>query len=337
MRMTTGLPAAAILAACMLSAAGAQTPPSPTPPPETPAAGAAATQAPAPVATPASAAGAAAAPAPPPEGAAPLPAVAPSAVLRIVDAPEITVAKLPADNPYAVAVGAPAALPAKLPFADAVVSTGFFVSIHVDQTGKALMVRRDRDPIPSLAGETLKSISRWTLSPARRGGQPVETWGAFRLDLSVQIRSPKILQMSLTPVTAAMPIPAPMVWLSDTEWLDSRHPANPTDGTVPIVEVDTAPIPSKTPWSADSFKGPFTVKFWVKVDKSGKIARAIPLEVGDPVLLGYFRKAMNAWIVKPAQAGGAPVDSWNELTLSGQISYSDDIKQIAALRRPIGP
>ena len=37
---------------------------------------------------------------------------------------------------------------------------------------------------------------------------------------------------------------------------------------------------------------------------------------------------MNAWVLRPAQAGGAPVDSWNELTLAGQISYSVDVKQI---------
>jgi hypothetical protein len=45
---------------------------------------------------------------------------------------------------------------------------------------------------------------------------------------------------------------------------------------------------------------------------------------------------MNAWVIRPAQSGGAPVDSWNELTLGGQVSYSDDIKQIVALKKPIG-
>jgi hypothetical protein len=306
--------AAALLAGWIPAPARAQAPP-PAPTPE-----------------PANQADAAAAP----PAAAPVPATAP-AVMRIVEPPAIGIAKLPAENPYGAAVDVPAALPPKLPFSNAAVSAGFFVSIHVDPTGKTLMARRERDPIPSLAGETLKSFQRWTFAPARRSGQAVETWGAYRLDLYVEINSPKVLQQTLSPVTAATPVPAPFQWPIDTDWLDSRRPAAPTDGSVSILEIDTAPIPQKTPWSADSFKGPFSVRFWVKVDKSGRIEKAIPIDVSDPVLLPYFRRAMGGWTLRPAQAGGAPVESWNELSLGGQISFDDEIKQIAALRRAIGP
>jgi len=79
--------------------------------------------------------------------------------------------------------------------------------------------------------------------------------------------------------------------------------------------VDTAPIPQKTPWSADSYKGPFSVKFWVHVDKSGHVDRSVVLEASDPVLIPYFRRAMSAMILRPAQANGAPVESWNEFSL----------------------
>ena len=247
----------------------------------------------------------------------------------------VSIAKLPDTNPFGTTPEVPAALPPKLTFTDAVMSTGLYVSIHVDPTGKVLTARRERDPIPSLAGETLKSLSRWTVTPARRSGQPVATWGAFRLELAVEIDAPRITQMPLTPVTPTTAIPAPFAWPDDAEWLESRRPPNPTDGSVPIVDVDTAPIPQKTPWSADSYKGPFSVRFWVKVNKTGKIERAIPLEVSDPVLLPYFRRAMSTWVLRPAQTGGAPVDSWNELTLGGQVSYSVDVKQIVALRRPL--
>jgi hypothetical protein len=267
----------------------------------------------------------------------PLPTpIAPTA-LKIRDLPSITVEKLPADNPFGKAAEIPAALPPKLVFTDATMPAGFFVSVRVDPNGKAQSARRDHDPIPSLAAESLKSMSRWTFSPARRGGQPVDTWGAYRVDLEVEIRSPKIVQMAFTPVTPTTPLPKPFEWKSDAEWLESRHAPASDDGSVPLDQVDTAPIPQKTPWSADSFKGPFSVKYWVKVDKTGRIDRAIPLEVTDPVLLPYFRRAMAAWVIRPAQSGGQPVDSWNELTLGGQISYSDDIKQIAALRKNIGP
>jgi hypothetical protein len=341
--------AAALLAASIGRTALAQDPgPAPTPQP----AGApgsapapAAAPAPPPVPTPAAApspGGASAAAEPPAAVAAtpapvvsPAPAAAPAA--RIVDAPSVWIAKIPTENPYGRALDAPASLPPKLPFADAKLSAGFFVSVRVDATGKPVAVRRDRDPIPSLAAETMKSIQRWTITPARRGGQPVETWGAYRLDLAVEIDAPKITQAAMMPLTPSTPLPAPFPWPAESDWLDARKPPAPTDGTVSILEVDAAPIPQKAPWSADSFKGPFTAKYWVDVDKTGRITKAIPIEISDPVLLGYFRRAMGAWILKPAQSKGAPVESWNELVIAGQISFDDEIKQISALRRAIGP
>ncbi len=255
--------------------------------------------------------------------------------MRIVEPPTISIAKLPAENPYGSTAEVPAVLPAKLALADSTVSVGFFVSIHVDPTGKMLIAKRERDPIPSLAAETLKSFSRWTLSPGRKNGQPVDTWGTYRLELSVEIDSPKIAQTLFLPVTTTTPIPEPFLWPPDAEWLESRHPEPLTDGSVSILEVDTAPIPQKTPWSADSFKGPFTVKFWVKVGKNGRIEKSIPIQVSEPVLIPYFRNAMGAWVLRPAQSKGAPVDSWNELLLSGQVTFDDEIKKVVALRRAL--
>ena len=320
------LPAAALLAGSIGSTAAGQTPPAETTP--VPVA--------APVVTPA------ATPTSPSPAAVPSPtpvtlpvAPTPSMAMRITDPPVVAIARLPSENPFGSTAQVPAAIPAKLVFADSTMSSTFFVSVHVDPAGRALSVRRERDPIPSLSAEALKSLSRWTFSPARRNGQPVDTWGAFRLDLGLEVRSPKVQQIAFTPVTPSSPIPVPLAWPSDAEWLESRKPAPVTDQTVPIEEVDTAPLPQKTPWSADSYKGPFSVKFWVHVDKSGRIDRAIALESSDPVLIPYFRKSMSSWVVRPAQTDGMPIESWNELTLSGQISFSVDIKQIAALRRPL--
>ncbi len=315
---------AAVLAASIGRAAHVQQP-APTPPPaDSPGS--------APPPAPAPAPAQSAAPAP---GLPPLPAASPAA--RIIDPGTVSIAKLPSENPYGSAADAPATLPAKLLFTDAAMTAGFFVSVRVDASGKPLAVRRDRDPIPSLAAETMKSIQRWTISPARRSGKPVETWGAYRLELALEIDAPRGTQTMLVPVTAATPLPAPFSWPPEAEWLESRRPAPPSDGTVSILEVDTAPTPQKTPWSGDSFKGPFSAKYWIKVDKTGRIERAIPLEVSDPVLLAYIRKAMSAWVLRPAQFKGVPVESWNELSISGQISFDDEIKQISALRRAIGP
>ena len=320
----------AVLTAAASRALAQEPPPAPAPEP-TPAPAPAPVDASdlsgAPVSAPPAAAAAPLAPAPLP----PLPAA------RISDTPSVSVVKLPAANPYGLPFETPAALPQKLAFTDAALTTAFFVSARVDPTGKAISVRRDRDPIPSLAGESMRSIQRWTITPARRGGQAVETWGAYRLELGVEIDAPKITQMQLTPVTPQTPLPAPFAWPPEAEWLDNRKPGQTSDGTVSILEVDVPPMPQKTPWSADSFKGPFSTKYWVKVDKNGRIERAIPLEITDPVLLAYFRKAMGAWVLRPAQSKGAPVESWNELTLAGTISFDDEIKQVVALRRSIGP
>jgi len=326
-RVRVGLLAALVAATPSLPARGQQTPaatptPAPTPPAVLPT--------PAPAAAPEPTASQA-------DVALPLPTpIAPTA-LRIRDIPSITVEKLPAENPYGKTVDAPAGLPPKLTFADATIPAAFFLSVHVDPAGKPTSVRRDRDPIPSLAAETLKSVSRWTFAPARKAGQPADTWGTYRVDLEVEIRSPKIAQMTLTPVPPSAAVPKPFDWKTDAEWLDSRHVAAPEDGSVPIDQVDTAPIPQKSPWSADSFKGPFSAKYWVLVDKTGRITKAVALEITDPVLLAYIRKSMSAWLLRPAQSAGEPVDSWNELVLAGQVSYSDEIKQIIALRKGIGP
>ena len=254
-----------------------------------------------------------------------------------MDAPSIAIEKLPTGNPFGMPFETPAALPQKLVFTDAALTTTFFVSVRVDPTGKPVSVRRDRDPIPSVAAESMRSIQRWTITPARRSGQAVETWGAYRLELAVEIDAPKILTSTLTPVTPQTPLPAPFAWPAEAEWLENRKPGPTPEGTVSILEVDTAPVPTKTPWTADSFRGPFSAKWWIKVDKNGRIEKAIPLDVTDPVLLAYFRRAMSGWGLRPAQAKGAPVESWNELTLSGTISFDDEIKQISALRRAIGP
>ena len=68
---------------------------------------------------------------------------------------------------------------------------------------------------------------------------------------------------------------------------------------------------------------------------AGIVDKAVPLDVSDPVLLGYLRRAMSTWAFRPAQANGAAVDSWNELVLSGQVAYDVELKQIASLRRTL--
>jgi hypothetical protein len=269
----------------------------------------------------------------PTAAAVPTPTPAPPA--RITDPAVVAILQAPAENPFGAVVQVPATLPAKLSFADAVVAATEYVSARVDAAGKPMGVRQERDPIPSLAAEAQKSLARWSFDPARRGTENVETWAALRLELQVEIDAPRSVQGTLVPITPSMAIPRPLAWPSDEVWLESRKAAAPLDGGVPLESVDTPPMPRKTPWTADSYKGPFAAKFWVRVNSNGVVEKAIPLEASEPILVGYLRRAMSAWTFRPAQANGTPIDSWNELSLSGQVSYSVELERIASLRKSL--
>lgn len=292
--------------------------PPPAPPPSAPEAVPPAVAAPA-VAPPAT-------PAPPAE------VVAPAA--RVTDSARVAILQAPSENPFGRAPEVPAALPPKLTFTEAIASSAAFVSVRVDTTGRPMGVREQRDPIPSLAAETQRSLARWSFDPARKGSESVETWAAMRLDLEIEIAPARSVQGTLTPVTPATALPRPLVWMTDDAWVESRKGAAP-EGGVPLESVDNPPMPKKTPWDADSYRGPFSARYWVKVNPAGIVEKAIPLEVSDPILLPYLRRAMSQWAFRPAQANGAAADSWNELHLSGQISYKVELKQIASLRRSL--
>jgi hypothetical protein len=107
------------------------------------------------------------------------------------------------------------------------------------------------------------------------------------------------------------------------------------EGTVAADQFDTPPVPKKQPWSSSSFKGPFSVRFWVRINPNGRVERTIPIQASDPVLIAYFRKSLEAWLFRPARAAGAAVATWNELTLSGQISFDTDLKQTVSLRQTL--
>ena len=268
--------------------------------------------------------------------AAPAPAPTPeTGPLRLTDPPSLTISRLPAENPFGATVEAPAAFVGKPVFTELTLTVPLYAAIHVDRAGKVLGSRRPRDPIPSLSADEKKSFDRWTFEPARKAGQPVETWASVRVDLTAQIRPPKLEQFTLTPVTPTTPIPAPFEWGADDAWYQSVRPGSLGEGALAVEQVDTLATPKKTKWDADSYKGPFSCRFWTKVNAAGKIERAIPIQVSDPLLIGYMRQQMSMWQLKPARISGQNADSWNELVLSGQIGYSTEIKQIANLRKTL--
>jgi len=275
----------------------------------------------------------AATPAPPTPGAAA--SAVPVAPSKLSDAPAVTTLTLPSENPFGATLEAPALPPPKPVFNEFTVVAPFFGAMRVDRAGRVTQSKRVRDPIPSLTPDTKKSLDRWVFEPARKGGQPAETWASVRVELAVEVRPPKLEQITLTPVTPSTPIPTPFEWAQDSAWYESLNAPAPTDGTVLVEQVDAPPNPKKTPWYADSFKGPFSCRLWVKVNAAGHIEKVIPIQVSDPVLISYFRHELPLWPVRPARAKGQPVESWNELAMSGTVGYSIEVKQIQNLRKTI--
>jgi len=245
----------------------------------------------------------------------------------------ISVSRLGPDNPFGLVVEEPAALPPKPEFPQNAVTAALFAAVRVDPRGKVIQARIVRDPIPSLAVESHRSLEqRWSFDPAVKAGNPVDTWASLRLDLQVEIR-PREEQAVLNPITPATPLPVPFEWRDDKVWLDNFKAVTPTDGTVPLEQVDTTANPKKTKWVADSYKGPFACRFWVKVSAAGRIGKVVPLQVSDPVLIAYMRRTAPGWVLRPARVKGQPVDSWNELYVSGLLTYTIEIKQINNLRK----
>jgi hypothetical protein len=245
----------------------------------------------------------------------------------------ISISRLGTENPFGLAAEEPAALAPKLEFPQSIVTVALFAAVRVDATGRVVQSRIVRDPIPSLAADSRRSFEqRWSFDPAVKAGQPVETWASLGLDLQAEVR-PREEQAAMTPITPATPLTAPFEWGDDKVWFDNFKAVVPTDGTVPLEQVDTTASPKKTKWLADSYKGPFSSRFWVKVSAAGRIEKVVPIQVSDPVLIAYMRKTAPGWALRPARVKGQPVDSWNELNVSGVVSYSIEIKQINNLRK----
>jgi hypothetical protein len=286
--------------------------------------------------------GVAQAPAPTPASAeataaTPAPATAPAlgAPLKITDTRVPLLARFPADNPFGAAVDVPAAPPVKPVIPKVVMTDEMYVALRVDAKGKATAVKRVRDPIPTIAADTQKSLSRWTFDPPKKGGQPVDTWTSLRLDLSFEIDPMKFENFTMTPVTRETPIATPFQWQASAAWLEAVKATPPADGAVPLEQLDLPPTPRKYPWSATSLSRQFTAKLWVRVTSAGKLDKIVPIQVTDPFMIAYLKKGLSTWAFRPARAGTANVDSWNELTLSGEVDCSIELKNIVSLRKTL--
>ena len=271
--------------------------------------------------------------------------------------PGLVLAQAPNPEPAAASPADPVrpivmALPDRNPFAcdadtgPAVVTRDFpsgveatipeFVSFRLDRTGKIQDVVLVHDPIPSLEPQQRESFKKWEFLPPKKASLEVAGWSTVRLDLKFEYSRPQITRAEFLPVAAATAIPpvVPSRW--DEGWIETAPPLTDLRGAEAVEALDVPPLPKKTKWYADRFKGPFQAKLWIEVSPAGKATRIVPVELKDAGLLGYLRGAISRWNFTPARKAGQPVSCWGMLDLAGTISYDVSLLRSASIKKSTG-
>jgi hypothetical protein len=122
----------------------------------------------------------------------------------------------------------------------------------------------------------------------------------------------------------------------DEGWVETAPPLADLRGAEKVESLDTAPLPKRTKWYADRFKGPFDAKLWIEVSPAGKATRIVPVEMKDAALLGYFKAAIARWSFTPAKKADQAISCWGMLDLSGTISYDISLLRTASIKKSAG-
>ncbi|MGH9443298.1 MAG: hypothetical protein ACRD16_13605 [Thermoanaerobaculia bacterium] len=243
---------------------------------------------------------------------------------------------LPERNPFTCDADAGAALVTRDLPSGVEMTIPEFVSFRIDHTGKIEDTLLVHDPIPSLDPQQMESFKKWEFLPPKKASLAVSGWSTVRLDLKFEYARPQITRAEFVPVTASTPVPAahPSRW--DETWIETAPPLTDLRGAEAVESLDTPPLPRKTKWYADRFRGPFQVKLWVEVSPAGKAARIVPVEVKDPALFGYLKAAIARWNFTPARKASQPVACWGVLDLAGTISYDVSLLRSASIKKSAG-
>lgn len=211
-----------------------------------------------------------------------------------------------------------------------------FVSVRIDRAGKIQEVLLVHDPIPSLEAQQRESFKKWEFLPPKKTGLEVPAWSTVRLDLKFEFSRPQVSRADFLPVTASTPVPAALSGRWDEGWIDTAPPLSDLHGAEAVEALDVPPLPRKTKWYADRFKGPFEVKVWIEVSPAGKAIRIVPVEMRDPALLAYLKSAISRWTFAPARKGSQAVSCWGVLNLAGTISYDVSLLRSASIKKSAG-
>ena len=247
------------------------------------------------------------------------------------------VMKLPETNPYACDSDTPPALASREMPSGIEAAVAAYAACRLDPQGRVAEVLLLHDPVPSLAPQVVASLQRWDFVPPKKAGAPVSGWATLRLDLNVEFSRPQITRATFTRVSPEEPLPVPLTDRWDESWIATAPPLKDLRGAEPPETLDLQPLPRKTKWLADRYRGPFPVRLWIEVSPQGKAVRLVPVGLKDPVLLLYLQRAAAHWNFAPASKGGSAVSCWGILDLDGTIGYDVSLLRAASIKKSAGP
>lgn len=248
-----------------------------------------------------------------------------------------SVMKLPEANPYACdADVAPALASREMPSGVEAAAVAY-AAVRLDAEGKVQEVLLLHDPVPSLRAQEIASLQKWEFTPPKKAGAPTAGWATLRLELKLEFSRPQITRAAFVKISPEEPIPAPLTDRWDDSWLATASPLRELHGAESAEALDVQPLPRKTRWLADRYRGPFPVRLWVEVSPQGKALRIVPVGWKDPAVLLYLERAAAHWNFSPASKAGAGVACWGILDLDGAISYDVTLTRAGSVKKSVGP
>jgi hypothetical protein len=245
--------------------------------------------------------------------------------------------KLPDANAYACDAEVPPALASREMPSGVEASAAAFAACRLDPEGRVQEVLLLHNPFPSLAPQMIASLQRWEFVAPKKAGAPVSGWATLRLDLKVEFSRPQIARASFVKVSPQDPLPAPLTDRWDESWIATAPPLKELHSAEPPESLDVQPLPRRTKWLADRYRGPFPAKLWIEVSPQGRAARIVPVGLKDPVLLLYLQRAAARWNFAPARKGAAAVSCWGILDLDGTVGYDVSLVRAASIKKSAGP
>jgi len=200
----------------------------------------------------------------------------------------------------------------------------FVLAVHLLETGRAVEAVPVEPPLRGLAAPLPGLVPRWRFAPAKKGGQPVQTWATYSIDLAISLEKAIFTAFTLEALRKDDPLVPTIRDTSGDAWM-ARYPRDidPKDpAAVSIEDVDVLPSPEKTPWSFDTARLKARTTALVEVSEQGTVSRFLPTGETEPLLGLWLRQLASKWRFTPAVSGGHPVSCW--MVLDASLDYTID-------------